>query len=389
MRIVVDEEIADAQRVFSRLGEVRLVRGRRMAAADVAEADALVVRSVTRVDAALLSGSRVRFVGTATSGTDHVDTAWLAANGIVLADAAGCNSVTVAEYVLTAILILARRLGFDPSSKTLGVVGVGRIGSIVASWAEAAGMRVLKCDPPLQRRNAGGYIDFPQLAAEADIVTLHVPLTRQGPDATGGMVDADWLGMLKEGAILLNTSRGEVVGEGALLAAMESGRVGPVVLDVWCHEPDIDRGLALGAALATPHVAGYSVESKRRAAWMIAEALARLDPRSSPAATGNGAGFCEAGAADAVIDMAVSVHGPWWIAAGEAVSQACRIEPTDAELRAMMRSGAGARSFDEIRRRFSVRRELSAYRLAGLRAPNRCVSWLRAVGFDWTPASLG
>lgn len=404
--IVVDEDIADAARVFGPLGTVRLVRGRGLSAAAVADADALVVRSVTRVDAALLAGSPVRFVGTATSGTDHIDTAWLAESGIAFADAAGCNSVTVAEYVCTALFLLARRLGFDPCCKTLGVIGVGRIGSIVARWAEALGMRVLRCDPPLQREEKRDRYDLPPsgpqasvhksylspfsaLAAEADIVTLHVPLTRDSPDATHGMVDAAWLGSLKKTAILINTSRGEVVREEALLAAMEAGRVGPVVLDVWCHDPDINRALASRAALATPHVAGYSAESKRRAALMIAEALARLTPPPGHAAASLQAAAGEVAAdsgdlslcPDGPIDITVTPHDPPWAAVAEVLSRACKIESADAELREACAAQAAARRFDEIRRRFSERREFPAHHVTGRTPSPPILAALRVLGF--------
>jgi len=398
MLIVVDEEIADARTIFGRFGEVRLAAGRGLAAADVADADALIVRSVTRVDASLLAGSRVRFVGTATSGADHIDTAWLAASGITFADAAGCNSVAVAEYVFTAIFVLARRLGFDPRCRTLGIVGVGRIGSIVARWGEALGMRVLKCDPPLRRQAPTGrcdYVDLPRLAAEADIVTLHVPLTRHASDATCGMVDEAWLGLLRDNAVLINTSRGEVVHEDALLAAIESRRIGPVVLDVWCREPDINGGLASRATLATPHIAGYSVESRRRAVRMIADALGRFASQCPPNRAGfreagvgperealqHRAGFCEAGAAHEPIATAVSVQEPWWIAAAEIMATACNIESADLDLRTALRSQRAARGFDDIRRRFSARQEWGAYRLVQPVAPPAAASFLRAVGF--------
>lgn len=373
MLIVVDEEIAGAREAFGRLGEVRLVAGRKLAGGDVAQADALIVRSVTRVDAALLAGSRVRFVGTVTSGADHVDTDYLAASGIAFASAAGCNAVAVAEYVLAAILLLAERRGFDPSTKTLGVIGVGRIGSIVARWGQALGMRVLRCDPPLQRRQAGGeYVDLAALAAASDLVTLHVPLTRQGPDRTAGMVNAEWLSTLKAGAVLINTSRGEVVLEGDLLAAIRSGRVAAAVLDVWCNEPDISFDLVDAVDLATPHVAGYSVEARQRGVRMIRNSLAEFMGRQCVTPSSE---------AVAVTDITASPGGPYYRTATQAALAACPLAALDAELRRSVQAESSARAFDLIRRRASARREFSAFRILGASADQHARRLLLEVGF--------
>ena len=275
MLILVDEDIPDGPEAFAALGEVRTFSGRSVGAADLAAADAIVVRSVSRVDERLLAGSGIRFVGTVTTGTDHVDVSWLERRGIAFASAAGCNAPTVAEYVLAAVLLLAGRLGFDPAARTLGIIGVGRIGSRVARWAKALGMSVLLCDPPLRRRTGDScFIDAAELTRRADLVTLHVPLTEAGPDATRDLVDERWLAGLKEGAVLINTSRGEVVKEDCLPGALDAGRLSAVVLDVWRNEPNIDPALLRRIALATPHIAGYSVEARRRGVGMIAEALA-------------------------------------------------------------------------------------------------------------------
>ncbi|HKQ47364.1 MAG TPA: NAD(P)-dependent oxidoreductase [Phycisphaerae bacterium] len=376
MKLAVDDAIWSAPGLFAPLGEVSTFAGRNVSAAQIANADALVVRSVTRVDERLLAGSRVRFVGTASSGADHIDTHYLAAHGIAFADAAGCNSRTVAEYVLAALLHLARRAAIDLAEKTLGVVGVGRIGSLVAEWGESLGMRVLLCDPPkealaeAQRRGgAESFVSFDQIAAESDAITLHVPLTRAGSYATIGMVNAAWLARVKRGAILINTSRGEVVEETALLAAAEANRIGPLVLDVWRGEPAIDPALARAAAIATPHVAGYSLEARRRAALMIRERLAEfLGEGKAPAlpVTSDKAELSRPLAGATLADIALQATG---------------LVETDRAMREWIKSGSAAGGFDAQRARCVRRREFSAYAVENQSLDERSHNLLRIWGF--------
>lgn len=274
MLILLDESIPDADGLFCPLGEVRFFSDAVPRAEDLSRADALVVRSVTRVDATLLHRSSVRFVGTLSSGVDHLDCAGLASGGIHVASAAGCNARTVAEYVLTAVLALSLRRKQGPCGRTLGVVGVGRIGSIVSEWAEALGMNVLRCDPPREDAGEPGpWTSLDELLQRCDLVTLHVPLSAAGPYPTRNLLDRAGLRRMKLGAILINTARGEVVAEDALQSALRAGQIG-AVLDVWRGEPAVSAQLVGLCELATPHVAGYSREAKRRAAIMIAEQLA-------------------------------------------------------------------------------------------------------------------
>ena len=382
--ILVDEDIPQGRETFAPFGEVRTFAGRALTAAKVVDADALIVRSVTRVDASLLTGSRVRFVGTVTSGTDHVDAAWLAANGVAFASAADCNSAAVAEYVLAAVLLLAQRLDFDPAGLTLGVVGVGRIGSRVARWGRLLGMNLLLCDPPLQRRTGSPeFVSAAQLARDADIVTLHVPLTQEGADATADLVDAGWLAGLKDGAMLINTSRGEVVREDHLSAALQSGWVRAAVLDVWRNEPRVDAALVQRAAVATPHVAGYSVEARQRAVLMIRDALARFissgegvapaeprRPRRRTTARPEGRGSSSVGPPG------------WWREAAAPVSHACDIAAVDAAFRGALAQQRGAAAFDEVRLRCAARREFSAFALPTPVVSPSALQFLRCVGFQ-------
>ncbi len=400
MLILLDEAFPGALGLFEALGEVRTFPGRSVEAADVSQADALVVRSVTRVDAALLKGSSVRFVGSVTSGTDHLDTDWLTAEEITFASAAGCNAGTVAEYVLAAILLLAQRRGFDAGDKTLGVVGVGRIGSRVADWSRALGMRVLQCDPPLQRQTGrDGLVEFGELAAQSDIVTLHVSLTRSGGDATLDMVDQGWLSSLKTGVILINTSRGQVLCEEPLRAAIETGKVGGTVLDVWRNEPDVNRDLATRVDLATPHIAGYSVEARHRGLRMVRDALAAfIEGRAIPCGGGPPPRHVSAehsaddsdeqvpAPVDIVHDRTCAPHAPdsaagRWADACEVVHQACDVAAMDRAFREALDRSGGAGSFDDLRRAFASRREFGFHRVT-TRSPNSEVSrFLSHVGF--------
>jgi len=276
---VADENMPLAREAFSTLGEVRLVPGRQITPGTLADCDILAVRSVTRVDESLLAGSPVRFVGTATIGTDHVDTNYLERAGIGFSAAPGCNATSVAEYVVAALFVLAERKNFRLRDKSLGIIGVGNVGSRVESRAKALGMKVVLNDPPL--REATGdpkYRDLDE-ALGSDIVTLHVPLEKGTAYPTYHMVDSRFIERLKPGAILINTSRGAVADSKALAAGMDSGRIGAAVLDVWEGEPDIPLELLEKTGIATPHIAGYSYDGKVRGTQMIYEAACRYFAR--------------------------------------------------------------------------------------------------------------
>ncbi|HSJ13856.1 MAG TPA: 4-phosphoerythronate dehydrogenase [Longimicrobiales bacterium] len=285
LRIVADENIPLVAEVFAGLGPVELVPARAIDAARVARADVLLVRSVTRVDAALVAGSRLRFVGSATIGTDHVDIAALAHAGIRFRHAPGSNADAVVEYVLAALLAVAVRRGEPLHGKVAGIVGCGSIGGRLAERLPALGMLVLCNDPPLaQRAEQEGishrYIALDRLLAESDVVTLHVPLTRAGPHPTLRLLDDAALAALRPGAWLLNTSRGAVVSGRALHVALTAGIPRAAVLDVWEHEPEPDPALVELVAIATPHIAGHSWDGKVAGTLMLRDALMReLDLR--------------------------------------------------------------------------------------------------------------
>lgn len=266
MKIVADNAIPFLDGVLEPFAEVCRRPGREICAEDVRDADALVIRTRTRCDETLLAGSRVRMIATATIGFDHIDLAWCRRNGIEVATAAGCNARGVLQWVAAVLALLARRQGWTPGQRTLGVVGVGHVGSLVKSYAEAWGFRVLCCDPPREERERCGFLPLEEVARQADILTFHTPLD----DSTRHMA-GEWLfRMMKPGAVLLNSSRGEVVdGEALLRSGLEW------VLDVWEHEPQPDPELLRRALVATPHIAGYSLQGKANATALAVAALAR------------------------------------------------------------------------------------------------------------------
>ena len=272
LRLIVDENIAFADTVFAQFGKVNLMPSREITNSILMDADILIVRSITTVDETLLKNAPVKFVGTATIGTDHIDLDYLKSKNIFFADAQGCNAFSVAEYVLASLLTLAVKFDFSLKDKSIGIVGVGNVGSKVAAFAEALGMTVLLNDPPLKRTgDKRNFVELDEIL-KCDIVTLHTPLNLDGIDKTYYLFNKDNLNKLKDGAILINSSRGAVINNLDLLIAIEKKKL-KVVLDVWENEPDINTELVNNVLIATPHIAGYSYEGKVNGTKIIYESL--------------------------------------------------------------------------------------------------------------------
>lgn len=274
MKIVADQNIPCAAEAFAGLGEVVLRPGREIGANDLADCRCLLVRTVTRVDAALLAGSPVEFVGTATIGTDHLDLDYLERNGVAFSNAAGCNAEAAAEYVVSGLYALANRRGFDPATLTAGVVGYGNVGTRLHAKLAALGIDCRLCDPP---RAASGDCDQPlvsldEILGECDFISLHVPLTIDGDHPTFHLLDRDRLARLREGCVLVNAARGEIIDNRALAELLRAREDLCVFLDTWENEPTPDRALLRAVDLATPHIAGYSVEGRLRGTQMILDA---------------------------------------------------------------------------------------------------------------------
>ncbi len=270
MKFVIDKAIPFINGVLEPYGEVVYLDGPSICPSDIADADAMLIRTRTRCNAALLEGSPVKLIATATIGTDHIDLDYCAKHGIHTCNAAGCNAGGVMNYVLSAIYGTAARKRIRLEGSKVGIVGVGNVGGRVASALRLLGFNVLLCDPPrAQAEGPALFCDLDFLLRNSDIVTLHVPLN----DSTRGMADASFFSKMKVGAFFINASRGEVVVENDLLDAIE--KLGPVILDTWCNEPRVNRDLIARADIATPHIAGYSYQGKLLGTAMTVRSVAR------------------------------------------------------------------------------------------------------------------
>lgn len=288
MYLVVDENIPFAREAFSHLGSVTVLPAHEMTRATLRNTQALITRSNRHVNADLLTDTDVQFVGTATTGVDHVDQRYLAERRIGFAAALGCNANSVAEYVLTALLTTAHQRGTSLNGKTIGLIGVGRIGSLVADKVRALGMEPVLNDPPLARETGSSHYRPITEALQADVVTLHVPLTVDGPDPTLHLIGEQELSRMAPSAVLINAARGEVVDTNALLQALTRRTLGEAVLDVWEGEPSIRWELFRQALIGTPHIAGHSYDGKVNGTVMMYQACCRfwgIEPTWTPPTT--------------------------------------------------------------------------------------------------------
>ncbi|ANJ55206.1 erythronate-4-phosphate dehydrogenase [Pseudomonas silesiensis] len=276
MLIVADENIPLLDAFFEGFGEIRRVPGRSIDRATVEQADVLLVRSVTNVNRALLEGSKVRFVGTCTIGTDHLDLDYFQRAGITWSSAPGCNARGVVDYVLGSLLTLAEIEGADLTQRTYGVVGAGEVGGRLVKVLKGLGWKVLVCDPPRQAAEGGDYVSLEQIIEQCDVISLHTPLKKHGAQSTWHLFDKNRLNQLKPGAWLINASRGPVVDNTALRQVLLQREDLQAVLDVWEGEPEVDVALAELCVLATPHIAGYSLDGKQRGTAQIYQAYCRF-----------------------------------------------------------------------------------------------------------------
>ncbi len=263
MKIVCDNKIPFLRGVLEPYAEVVYLPGKETTPEVVRDADAIITRTRTICDGSLLKGSSVKVIATATIGFDHIDTGWCEEHGIIWRNAPGCNSWSVKQYMSSVLVSLSRMRSFDLEGKTLGVVGVGNVGSKVAQAASALGMKVLLNDPPRERREGSGdFVSLDEILRRSDIITLHVPLSREGEDATWHLFDAERIGKMNPSQILVNSSRGPVVDNAALKQALKARAIAGGVLDVWEGEPDLDPELVSLLDITTPHIAGYSADGK-------------------------------------------------------------------------------------------------------------------------------
>lgn len=351
MRILADENIPMLE-VFAAHGQLRQVAGRSLDREVLGDAEVLLVRSVTEVDQTLLAGSQVKFVGTCTIGTDHLDLDYLAANGIGWASAPGCNARGVVDYVLGALLALAERDGVDLAQRCYGIVGAGQVGQRLIGVLRGLGWQVLVCDPPRQQQEGGDYVDLPTLLERCDVLSLHTPLTTQGAHPTEHLLAAEQLQQLSAGSWLINASRGAVVDNQALKTFLTQRPDVRAVLDVWEGEPQVDADLAQLCDIATAHIAGYSLDGKIRGTAQIYQAFCEHFALSDQAAI--------ACPAQTLQGVQLAGHS----AVPEAMRLLCRAvyDPRgdDAAFRLSLQGDAQARraAFDRLRKEYPVRREI-------------------------------
>lgn len=380
MNIVCASSVLHACEAFAGLGDVRLLPDRDIRREHLLDADALIVRSKTSVGPELLEGTPVGFVATATAGADHFNVAWLNQADIAWSAAPGCNANSVAEYVAAALALLARKRAALLPGKTLGIVGVGQVGSRVAQKAEILGLRVLRNDPPLALQT--GSADFRPLEAvlsEADILTLHVPLESAGPFPTRHLADCRLFERLKPGAWFVNSSRGAVTDSDSLQCALDHHLLAACALDVWEKEPEIPEPLKRAVDFLTPHVAGYSLEGllngtlhcyRELCHFLEVEPTWTPDPRQLPPAP------------FVAIDAA---HRSDEDVLAELLAAACPIPEDDRAWRAEMTTDDSAelrRRFDRFRKNYQSRREFAAIRVHLSHASPALLDVVAALGFQ-------
>jgi erythronate-4-phosphate dehydrogenase len=347
LRIVADENMPNLE-LFAQLGQVTRLPGRDISRQQLAEIDVLLVRSVTQVSAQLLAGTPVRFVGSATIGTDHIDLPWLAQSGIHFAHAPGCNAMAVAEYVLQAVLGWLLENGREAADISIGVMGCGNVGSQVAALFSAMGTQVRCCDPPRQQRGelaAEEWHSFQQVL-QCDVVSLHVPLSLDGPDQTFHLLGAEQLAGMSSQQLLLNTCRGAVIDNQALLK-VPAAKLPELVLDVWEGEPQVPAALFERVRCGTPHIAGYSVEGKLRGSWMVYDALAHWFSQSAPQSAPQPQASWYDGNIETLADVLALLQSRYAMLADHQ------------RLEASLVAAQPAQEFDQLRKHYPARHELA------------------------------
>lgn len=374
MILALDDVIPYGSEAFASAGEVRLFSARSLRREDLKDADALIVRSITRVDAALLDDTRVGFVGTASVGMDNLDEPYLRARGIPYANAAGSNANSVAEYITAALLVAAERGGWELGRKSLGIVGAGNVGSAVERKARALGMRAILCDPPLREATGDARYRLLDEVLETDIVTLHVPLTRSGRHPTWHMFGRGVIARLRPHQLLINSARGPVVDSGPLAEALDAKRIQGAILDVWEGEPRIDYRLLDRVEIGTAHIAGYSLDGKIRCTEMMVEAVARR--------FGIDIAWDSRGALPP--DRRIRVSGSGQPAVAAAVRGAYDIRHDDGLLRATreLPTDEAATGFDRLRNQYALRPEFRHHVVEISGSDEATAATMRALGFQ-------
>ncbi|OED45628.1 4-phosphoerythronate dehydrogenase [Endozoicomonas sp. (ex Bugula neritina AB1)] len=378
MKIVADENIPLLMECFGALGEVIALPGRDMTTKDLQDVDALLVRSVTKVTESLIRNSTIKFVGTCTAGFDHVNHAYLANRGIAFTNAPGCNATSVVEYVLSALDILAEKDNFDLHHRTVGVVGKGQVGGRLYDILEQLGVKVYANDPLCEQNSAIRFLELDELIERCDVICLHTPLTTEGAYPTHHLIGKKQLDAMNPSTILISAGRGPVVDNEALKQALKKGQDLTVVLDVWEYEPDVDPELIQLVDIATPHIAGYSLDGKIRGTEMIYRFL------------------CEYFELSDDLDVAAIIPAPALkqlefsdsVSARDACSIAIRavydIRRDDSNMRKLIHRPEVERKqmFDSLRKNYAERREFNTLSISYTGSNKLLKRELCALGFD-------
>lgn len=379
MHIVADENIPLLDEFLADFGRLTRLPGRLIDHTSVRDADVLLVRSVTKVSAAMLAGTPVRFVGTCTIGTDHLDLSGLAAAGIEVASAPGCNARGVVEYVLSCLLTLSERSASAWQNKVVGIVGVGEVGGRLATTLDALGIETLLCDPPRAEQGVEGLVELDELISRCDVISCHVPLTTEGEHATQHLFNEQRLRALRPDTWLINSSRGPVIDNTALNAVLTRRPDLLVALDVWETEPLVDPALAARCALATPHIAGYSLDGKLRGTAQIYQALCRF--LDTPATLTLDQLAPRTGAGEWMMEPGTPAD---WLLS-KALRQVYDVRDDDARLRAMLAAApseqASREGFDRLRKDYPLRRECNLLRINTAASEPQVARRLIAAGF--------
>ncbi|MFA5554141.1 MAG: 4-phosphoerythronate dehydrogenase [Phycisphaerae bacterium] len=380
MKIIADQNIPFVKECFSSIGDVTAVSGREITAEILRDADILLVRSITPVNEQLLSGSKVKFVATATIGFEHVDIDYLNAHNIGFTSAPGSNANSVAEYIIAALLEIGKNHNIELAGKSIGIIGVGNVGSRVENKCKAIGMNVVLNDPPLRRQtNDDKYRPIEELY-NCDFITFHTPLTYEGQDKTHHLADEDFFSNLKNGVIFLNTSRGGVVDTGSLKNALKTGKIKAAVLDVWEDEPAIDTDLLEMVDIGTPHIAGYSYDGKVAGMIMIYNEACAYFNIEAKHRIGD---FLPK---PAVPEVKIQIKGfSDQRILRAAVNEIYKIKDDDRRMRGILNLPLGKRcaAFDKLRKEYPVRREFQNTNII-LAAENteKVMKKLNGIGFQ-------
>ena len=381
MNILYDRNMILGEALFSRLGKAKAIEGRSLTAKDLAKTDLLFIRSTCRVTEELLSKTKLRFIGSGVVGTDHIDFEAARRKGIRIAAAPGCNAESVADYVIAALLVIAERQKRSWQGATLGIVGVGHVGRIVWKFAEEAlGMKVIGCAPPRQDQGdfmARDFVSYEQILEQADVITFHVPLNKEGPYKTVGMFSGPIVRKVKPGAVLLNFARGPVCDNALVATMLGAGLLSDAAIDCWEGEPDYSPDLAAIAVLTSPHIAGHAYEGKANGTVAVYEAACEflgVEPGEIPAFPPAPVPTLEIDGANLADEDVLRI----------AVRATCDIEGDTARFRAAFDGDVERRkaNFDALRKNYPFRRLFSATEICLSNPSDTIVEKLTALGFS-------